>query len=55
MFTAIWLQRFTLKAKHTVRAISFSLAESNTGYLISLPSLFLSTLPSSAGDFLASA
>ena len=44
-----------LKALHTFLAMSFSLLERMTGYLTSLPSLFLSTFPSNAGDFLASA
>ena len=47
--------RHTLKARQTVLAIIFSLADSRTGYLISFPSLSRSTFPSRAGDFRASA
>ena len=45
----------TLKARQTFQAINFSRALRITGYLTSFPSLSRSTLPSSAGDFRASA
>ena len=51
----IYSQTFTLKMEQTCLAINFSLALRMTGYRISLPWASLSTLPSSAGDFLASA
>lgn len=44
-----------LNAIHTFLAINFSALYNITGYLTSFPSLSLSTFPSSAGDFRASA